>query len=168
MRSIWCLALAGLAAVGPARAAAPLAAYGSLPTIEQIAISPSGRLLALVFVKDEQRTIVVEDLALKKPVNGVRLGETKLRGLEWAGDNHLIILSSFTGGSLDVMVDKTEWWVATDFNLVTHKLAPLLGDANLAMNAVARACRAVRTVEGKPYAMAKASISAAGSRRPPG
>ncbi len=113
--ALMALAATLLRAVAPARAAAPLAAYGSLPTIEQIAISPSGRLLALVFVKDEQRTIVVEDLALKKPVNGVRLGETKLRGLEWAGDNHLIILSSFTGGSLDVMVDKTEWWVATDF-----------------------------------------------------
>jgi dipeptidyl aminopeptidase/acylaminoacyl peptidase len=154
MKSIWCLALAlaGLAAVAPARAAAPLAAYGSLPTIEQIAISPSGRLLALVFVKDEQRTIVVEDLALKKPVNGVRLGETKLRGLEWAGDNHLIILSSFTGGSLDVMVDKTEWWVATDFNLATHKLAPLLSDANLTMNAV-EGMPLVRTIGGRLYAV---------------
>ena len=154
MKVGWCLALALVAALlsGPARAAAPLAAYGSLPMIEQIAISPSGRLLAVVFVKDEQRTIVVEDLALKKPVNGVRLGDAKLRGLEWAGDDHLIILSSFTGGSLDVMVDKTEWQVATDFNLATHKLAPLLTDANLTMNAV-EGLPLVRTIGGKLYAV---------------
>ena len=85
MRGVFYLALALAAsfAAGPARAAAPLAAYGALPTIEQIAISPSGRLLAIAMVRNEQRTIVVEDLALKKPVNGVRLGEAKLRG--WSG-----------------------------------------------------------------------------------
>ena len=80
MRGIWGLALALLAAAvafGPARAAAPLAAYGDLPTIEQIAISPSGRLLAVAMVKNDQRTIVIEDLDAKKPVNGVRLGEAK-------------------------------------------------------------------------------------------
>jgi dipeptidyl aminopeptidase/acylaminoacyl peptidase len=156
MKGFICLALALAAAVlaGPALAAAPLAAYGSLPMIEQIALSPSGRLLAVAFVKDEQRTIVVEDLATKKPVNGVRLGEAKLRGLEWAGDNHVIFLTSFTGGSIDVMVDRTEWWVATDFNLATHKLAPLLDDANLTMNAV-EGMPMVRTINGRLYALAE-------------
>jgi dipeptidyl aminopeptidase/acylaminoacyl peptidase len=156
MKGILCLALGLLAAITarPAHASAPLAAYGNLPMIEQIAISPSGRLLAIAFVKDEQRTIVVEDLALKKPVNGVRLGATKLRGLEWAGDNHLILLSSFTGGSIDVMVDKTEWWVATDFNLATKKVAPLLSDANLAMNVV-EGMPIVRQIDGKLYLLAQ-------------
>ena len=156
MKGVLCLALGLLAAlaVGPANAAAPLATYGALPMIEQIAVSPSGRLLAVAFVKDEQRTIVVEDLALKKPINGVRLGSTKLRGLEWAGDNHLILLSSFTGGSIDVMVDKTEWWIATDFNLATKKLAPLLADANLTMNVV-EDMPIVRTIDGKLYALAE-------------
>jgi dipeptidyl aminopeptidase/acylaminoacyl peptidase len=156
MRGIWCLALGALAAavgVGPVRAA-PLAAYGALPMIEQIAISPSGRLLAVAMVKDEQRTIVIEDLAAKKPVNGVRLGEAKLRGLEWAGDDHLIFVTSFTGGAVDFAVDTTEWYVATDFNLAAHKLAPLLGDANLTLNVVA-AMPVVRVVEGKPYAVAE-------------
>jgi hypothetical protein len=166
MKGLLCLALGLLAAfaVGPARAAAPLAAYGNLPMIEQIAISPSGKFLAIAFVKDEQRTIVVEDLALKKPVNGIRLGPTKLRGLEWAGDNHLILLSSFTGGSIDVMVDKTEWWVATDFNLATKKVAPLLSDADMTMNVV-EGMPIVRWVEGNPTWWPPASTSAGGSRR---
>ena len=157
MRGIWGLALALLAAAvafGPARAAAPLAAYGDLPTIEQIAISPSGRLQAVAMVKNDQRTIVIEDLDAKKPVNGVRLGEAKLRGLEWAGDNHLIFVTSFTGGAVDFATDTTEWFVATDFNLAAHKLAPLLSDANLTLNAVA-GMPVVRTTDGKPYAIAE-------------
>lgn len=156
MRGLWALALAlaaALAWVGPSRAAAPQAASGNPPMIEQIAISPSGRLLAIAMIKDEQRTIVVEDLQLKKPVNGVRLGAAKLRGLEWAGDNHLIFLTSFTGGAVDFLTDNREWLVATDFNLAAHKLAPLLADANLALNAVA-AMPTVRMIDGKPYAMA--------------
>jgi len=156
MRSIWCLALAlaGLAAVAPVHAAAPLAAYGSLPTIEQIAISPSGRLLAVALVKDEQRTIVIEDLSLKKPVNGVKLGEAKLRGIEWAGDDHLIFVTSFTGGAIDFAIGQTEWFVATDFNLAAHKLAPLLSDSNLTLNAV-QGMPIVRMIDGKPYALAQ-------------
>ena len=155
MKGFWLLALALAAAVaaGPA-SAAPLAAYGDLPTIEQIAISPSGRLLAVAMVKNDQRTIVIEDLDAKKPVNGVRLGDAKLRGLEWAGDNHLIFVTSFTGGSVDFLTDTNEWFVATDFNLAAHKLAPLLGDANLALNAVA-GMPVVRIADGKPYAMAE-------------
>jgi dipeptidyl aminopeptidase/acylaminoacyl peptidase len=140
--------------VGRAQAAAPLANYGGLPTIEQIAISPSGRLLAVAFVKDEQRKVVIEDLGSGKPVNGVNLGPQKLRAIEWAGDNHLILLTSFTGRSLDLMIDKTEWFMATDFNLAAHKLAPLLGDANLALNAVF-GMPAVRVVGGKPYVLAQ-------------
>ena len=156
MKSIWCLALAlaALAVVAPARAAAPLAAYGSLPTIEQIAISPSGRLLAVALVKDEQRTIVIEDLALKKPVNGVKLGDAKLRGIEWAGDDHLIFVTSFTGGAIDFAIGQTEWFVATDFNLAAHKLAPLLGDSNLTLNAV-QGMPSVRVIDGKPYVLAQ-------------
>ncbi|HEY1426127.1 MAG TPA: S9 family peptidase [Caulobacteraceae bacterium] len=157
MRSFVCLALtlaAAFAVAWPTRAAAPLAAYGALPMIEEIAISPSGRLLAIAMVKDEQRTIVIEDLGLKKPVNGVRLGDVKLRGLEWAGDNHVIFLTSFTGGAVDFATDTREWFVATDFNLATHKLAPLLADANLALNTV-EGMPSVRMVDGKPYAMAE-------------
>ncbi|HEX3919214.1 MAG TPA: S9 family peptidase [Caulobacteraceae bacterium] len=128
------LALASLAS--PALAA-PLAAYGALPTIEQVAISPSGSQLALVVVKDDQRTIVIEDVASHKPVNGVRMGAAKVRYLEWAGDNHVIVTTSaYAKGILGVMVAANEWFVASDFNLAAHKVTPLLGDVDMAGNMI--------------------------------
>ena len=73
-----------------ARAAAPLEAYGELPSIEQIAISPSGKLLAIDITKGEQRNVLIQDVASRKIVTGFQAGTVKIRGLEWAGDGHLI------------------------------------------------------------------------------
>ena len=146
------LSLLALAAVvaGPA-AAAPLAAYGELPTIEQVAVSPSGRLLALEVVKDDKRTIVVQDLVARKIVSGVNAGTAKLRGMEWAGDDHLILISSFTGGALDLLVDTREWFIAADFNVAAKKLTPLLGDVDLSLNAISDT-PVIRIIDGRPYA----------------
>src|SRR5580658_7780537 len=124
-------ALAAAAAFGliasHAAAEAPLAAYGQLPNIEQIAISPDGRLLAVDFVKGEQRTIVVQDLTAQKIVGGVKVGATKVRDIQWAGDAHLIITSStYQTGILGVFADAGEWFTATDFNIAAKKMTPLL------------------------------------------
>ncbi|HVN02339.1 MAG TPA: S9 family peptidase, partial [Caulobacteraceae bacterium] len=135
--------------VGARAAPAPLEAYGALPSLEQLAISPNGRLLAIDFVKGEQRTIVIEDLTAQKIVTGVKVGDTKVRFLQWAGDDHLIITSSVTSGILGVLVDRGEWFIATDLNVVTKKLAPLLGDVNLSGNMLFDN-PVVRDVGGKP------------------
>jgi dipeptidyl aminopeptidase/acylaminoacyl peptidase len=149
--------LAGLAAAAGVFAAsaaeagtpAPLAAFGELPTIEQIAISPDGKLLAIDLVKDDQRSVVVQDLSAKKMLTGIRVGQAKIRNLQFAGDDHLIITSSSTSGMLGVMVDKSEWFIASDFNLVNHKVTPLLGDVEMAGNFI-ESNPEVRTVDGKP------------------
>jgi acetyl esterase/lipase len=139
-----------LAALSPPALGAPLAAYGNLPTIEQVAISPSGAQLALVVVKDDQRTIVIEDVATHKPVNGVRMGAAKVRWLEWAGDNHVIVTTSaYAKGILGVMVAANEWFVASDFNLAAHKMTPLLGDVDMAGNMIYGQPE-VRVEAGKP------------------
>ncbi|HEY2709052.1 MAG TPA: S9 family peptidase [Caulobacteraceae bacterium] len=145
----------GLAAVIAAAAfavgakAAPLAAYGNLPTLEQISLSPSGRLLAIDVVKGENRTIVVQDLVAKKIVTGVKVGDTKIRDLKWAGDDHLIITSSITQtGMLGVLVGQEEWFTAVDFNVAACKLHPLLTDVDYAGNMIGGE-PIVRTVDGK-------------------
>jgi dipeptidyl aminopeptidase/acylaminoacyl peptidase len=142
---------AGLAAavVATRAAAAPLAAYGELPTIEQIAISPSGKLLAIDLVKGETRSIVVQDLAARKLVTGIRTGDAKIRNLQFAGDDHLIITSSSASGMLGVLVDKTEWFVASDYNLLTRQVRPLLGDVEMSGNFIG-SDPVVRSVDGKP------------------
>ncbi len=127
MRRIGLAALLAALAAWPC-AAAPLAAYGNLPTIEQVAISPNGRLLAIDVTKGEQRSVVVQDLVAKKIVTGVKVGETKLRSMQWAGDDHLILTSSVTGGIVGVLAARSEWFVATDLNIPAHRFTPLLAD----------------------------------------
>lgn len=151
VRMLAALVLAALALGTPANPAraAPLSAYGQLPTIEHMAISPSGRLLALEVVKDEQRTIVVQDLVAKKILTGVRMGEAKFRGLEWAGDNHLILETSTTSGVFGLLSDNNEWFQIADFNIATRKLTPLMGDVDKSMNTVLGAPM-IRLVGGEP------------------
>jgi dipeptidyl aminopeptidase/acylaminoacyl peptidase len=151
MSRVWAGLAAGLAVAVFAAgvSAAPLAAYGDLPTIEQIAISPSGNLLAIDLVKGEMRSIVVQDLVSRKIVTGIRTGETKIRNMQFAGDDHLIITSSSASGMLGVLVEKSEWFVASDYNLVTHQVRPLLGDVEMSGNFI-RSDPVVRSVDGKP------------------
>ena len=144
------LALAAVGALldGSARAA-PLAAYGELPSIEQIAISPDGRLLAIDVTKGEQRVIVVQDIAAGKVVAGIKAGQVKVRHLQWAGDKHLIVTSSVTSSIMGVLADRGEWFVAADLNLATNKLTPLLGDIDYAGNMLG-GYPVIRSVGGKP------------------
>ena len=137
-------------ALGWSAEAAPLEAYGSLPTIEQVAISPGGDLLALEFTKGEQRTIVVQSLAEKKIVTGFKVGDAKIRGLAWAGDGHIIFTSSMTGRIEGLMGYRHEWFFANDFNLASRKLTPLLTDSDQSLNAVAGP-PVVRMLGGKPF-----------------
>jgi dipeptidyl aminopeptidase/acylaminoacyl peptidase len=145
----WLVAAALSVAVAAPAMAAPLAAYGDLPTIEQIAISPDGKLLAIDFVKGDQRSVLVQDIAAHKIVTGIKVGDAKVRDLRFAGDDHVIITTSETSGMLGIMVDRSEWSVANDFNLTTHKVKALLGDVDLAGNFI-ESTPEVRTINGKP------------------
>jgi dipeptidyl aminopeptidase/acylaminoacyl peptidase len=132
-----------------ATAAAQLSAFGGLPTIEQIAVSPDGKLLAIDLVKGEQRSIVVQDLTTNKIVTGIKVGDLKVRRLLFAAGDHIIITTSQTSGILGVLVDRGEWFVASDFNLATRKVRSLLGDVDYAGNFIS-SDPVVRTIGGKP------------------
>jgi len=78
-----------------ARAAPPIEAYGRLPGVELLRISPSGERIALIGVLGEERRLVVLSADNKLLKTGV-VGENKVRDLRWAGDDHLLITISAT------------------------------------------------------------------------
>ncbi len=85
-----------LAATAPSAIAAnppPLAIYGDLPAVEQVAISPNGSSLAVLTRLNGKRTVGILD-----PGKGWRItapvGEAKVRGLAWAGDDIVLITMS--------------------------------------------------------------------------
>lgn len=110
-------------AVRPTRAA-PLEAYGRLPTLEAVALSPSGTRLALIRTTDNSRLLVVLSLTdrqfMGKPVN---FGEVKLRSLDWADDDHLLIVSSATALPLGLAGRVTEWFMLAVLDVNTQKIS---------------------------------------------
>lgn len=80
--------------IAAAPAAPPLDAYGDLPDIEDMAISPSGKGLAtLGRLKGERRLIVVSDKTVRANAG---LGDAKLRSIDWIGDERVMLITSAT------------------------------------------------------------------------
>lgn len=86
------LAVAGACPV----AAAPLETYGKLLFVEEVALSPDGGKLAYATTNGEQRRVLIQDTASQKIIESISAGDHKLRDIEWAGTNHLILTESFS------------------------------------------------------------------------
>lgn len=92
------LPLAAQTVAPPAAPAAPppLSLYGGLPGFETAAISPSGDRIAIVGrVGQNDRRLVVLDKD-NKPLLAVPLGDVKVRGIYWAGDNRVLVHKTVT------------------------------------------------------------------------
>jgi dipeptidyl aminopeptidase/acylaminoacyl peptidase len=151
---LWLAALVG--ALAPLTcAAAPLEAYGRLPTIETAALSPDGALVAVVLTDGDKRTVAVVNAADDKPVAALRAGDAKVRALQWAGPRHLLITSSVTGVPDGVIAPRSEWDVVVDYDLKADSQHVLLRDAADVITAVA-STPSIRILGGKPYAFVEA------------
>ena len=72
----------------------PLEAYGELPALEDAVISPSGKV-AILATSAGKRIIAMLDATLK-PTRVMEVGDVKVRGLEWVGDDALMLVHSET------------------------------------------------------------------------
>lgn len=79
---------------GPARAA-PIEAYGALPAVEDVSLSPSGKRVAMILSKGAQRIFAVRELeGDKKVLQSVGVNLNKLRSVYWADDDHVLVSMS--------------------------------------------------------------------------
>lgn len=106
------LALAGLllssAAFSSPPAPPPLEAYGDLPGIEDMAISPSGAGLAAVAKLEGQRRLLILD-ADHNLRTAAPLGDMKLRYIRWVGEDLVLLVTHATQVlGMDFTADKTE------------------------------------------------------------
>ncbi|MFN3524017.1 MAG: alpha/beta hydrolase family protein [Phenylobacterium sp.] len=147
---LWLAGLLAALLATPALAA-PLEAYGSLPGIEAAALSPSGERLAVIWTDGETRKVVVKDLAADKIKWVVPAGEVKVRALDWADDDHLLITSSTAADALGVVSRRREWTMVFNLDLASDRLKQLMHDVPDAMNVV-YGRPAIRIIDGKPYA----------------
>src|ERR1700722_10993359 len=76
--------------------AVPLATYGGLPSVENVALSPDGMRVAYVRTEGDQRIVVFATVADRKMIRWVKIGGEKLRDLKWADDDNVLLKSSIT------------------------------------------------------------------------
>lgn len=132
--------------------AAPLDVYGKLPSLEQVAISADGQFLAISATDGEQRNVIIERVSDHQMVAAIRAGASKLRDLQWAGSNHVLLTLSVHGNmGKEILWANGEHWGVIDFNLATKKQTVLLSDMPGALNTV-ESSPTIRVIDGKPYA----------------
>lgn len=73
----------------------PLAAYGSLPDIESMALSHSGERLAAVMSIGGERVVLMMTSELDT-LRMMKLEESKVRSMEWIGEDRLVVQVSRT------------------------------------------------------------------------
>lgn len=113
------LAVALTLATGRAEAqeVPPLEAYGALPALEHVDISPSGERIAFVTVVGEERAMVVTEVATNAPLGAVRLSDTKLRYLEWVGEDQVLAGVTTTDSIPELGVDMAELQMGAIYDL---------------------------------------------------
>ena len=87
--------LAALLYFSPSMAAPPLTTYGKLPGFELAAISSSGDHVAIIGNVDGERRLIVLDKE-NKPLLIQNIGQLKVRELDWAGDDRVLLPRSNT------------------------------------------------------------------------
>ena len=99
----------GISAAAMPAEAPPLSIYGGLPGFEMASLSQSGERVAIIgAVKDERRLVVVD--AASKVLFSANVGDAKVRGLYWAGEDTVLVYKSDTKAvsALDFTTDKIE------------------------------------------------------------
>ncbi|QZD92899.1 S9 family peptidase [Qipengyuania xiapuensis] len=84
------IALAAVPANTQTPAALPIEAYGALPALEEAVISRSGAYTAMLMTANNQRQILVVDSS-GAPVKQFVVGDAKVRGIDWVGDEAILL-----------------------------------------------------------------------------
>ena len=90
---------------GGATAAPAIEAYGKLPALDLVRLSPSGNRIAFVAVDGETRKLFIRKVG-GDAMMVETVGTAKIRDIEWAGEDYAIVLGTVTLKVGDGLVDK--------------------------------------------------------------
>jgi len=122
-RSVFAATLLSAALCTPLRGyPSSLEAYGRLPSLENVALSPDGSRLAFIRTDANTRLLVIFSLSDHKVTSAMRLGENKVRSIDWADDNNLMIYGSATSLPLELRGSAQEWEMLDVYDLKERKV----------------------------------------------
>lgn len=111
--SAMALSTAGLAQTAPPSSGAvampDLDIYGRLPAFSSPRISPDGTKLAYLVPAGTSHALLIMDLKTAANVGGLRQIDNKVRGVDWIGNDHLLITTSTTSSIANLGVDQGEF-----------------------------------------------------------
>ncbi len=134
--STWCVvgaiavtsSLVGIMSL-PARGAdapLPLEVYGRLPSFEDLALSPDGKRMALVRTHGDVRNLYIIDTSTGKELGSARVGDTKLRGIQWMDNDYLLAgVSSTSLQPPGFIGPRGEWFDLISFDVPRKRLMPI-------------------------------------------
>jgi len=126
------LSWAGLATVA---FAAPVEAYGEYEAIGDVHISPKGdKLVLATATSDTSRAVVILSVGDGHVLGGINFKDQKLRALQWADDDHVLITLSQTAKPIDLEGPRREWFMTESYEVATGKQTPLLENVDKSMN----------------------------------
>lgn len=149
----------------------PVAAFGTVPAINDLSISPNGQLLA--WIDNSGTTPAVEVFNLDKNATVLRMAPdgVKLRTIHWADDEILLYSVSFTRRTQlgnGAMSEPIEWLRTTALNVQTRKNVILLSDREEFSYVSGARLRAPRTATPKKVLMESWFFSMANYREQTG
>lgn len=141
----------GLPAILRAGTPAPLEAYGSLPDVENAAISPDGTRIALLMTAKGSRKLAIIDseLVLLKTIS---VGDLKVRDFDWAGEGKLILITSQTEDLWGFTTDKIEMSIASVIHVDDGKPVDVVFSKDRDIGGAVMGRYGIRTLAGKDKA----------------
>lgn len=129
LAAAWIALAAGFgSAAAQAQDAAPLEVYGALPAMEFVEVSPSGDRLAYVTVAGDLRALVVTQAADGQLLTGARVGNTKVRSVQWVGEDAVLSTTSTTQSIPGFGVSKIEFLMGQLHDLSGRPMRQIFSD----------------------------------------
>ena len=106
----------------------PLEAWGELPVVDMVELSPSGALVASRITKEGRDIVVVAQTSANEFITGVNAEAVKPRWLSFVSDEHLVLVAS-TSNRAGFMGDRFEYSAAHALDIETGDVRTLLNRA---------------------------------------
>jgi dipeptidyl aminopeptidase/acylaminoacyl peptidase len=131
------LVTCALLSVAARAAPPPIAAYGQLPAIDRVVLSPDGSRYAAIVGDDQKAQIQVRSLADGKLISVSDVEKAKARRLGWAGNDHVLAMISTTEKPpRGISGGVSEWYHVQDLDLKARTSKRLMDKVKDTMNVV--------------------------------
>jgi dipeptidyl aminopeptidase/acylaminoacyl peptidase len=158
----------GLAAGLPA--APPIETYGQLPTLDHLRLSPAGDRLALISTDPGEKHVTVLRTADLGRVAQIGMGLKKLIEVQWAGTDHLVVVTEDTSLVAGLnLPHQRRWWRPVLIDLASGRISDLLNfDLEIRLPNGSRAIDAIADLPQPRIVRGRAQVFLPGYSAPPG